>query len=187
VHRLDKDTSGCLVVAKNDAAHIALAAQFANRQVCKVYQALVCGVVPTARGDIRAAIARHPNHRKRMAVTTGGRDAWTSYRILQNLNAATLLEAELHTGRTHQIRVHLQHIGFPLVGDQTYGKRQNASLAGQTGYVAPRQMLHASMLTITHPQTEEALRFEAPLPQDFRDALAALKAVLPPGGTTPLR
>jgi 23S rRNA pseudouridine1911/1915/1917 synthase len=175
VHRLDKDTSGCLVVAKNDFAHLALAGQFANRSVKKLYHALVCGELTSAFGEIRAAIARHPSHRKRMAVSDGaGRDAWTTYRVLQRAATATLVEAELHTGRTHQIRVHLHHIGFPLVGDDLYGKRQNQRLTEETGYTAPRQMLHASSLTFAHPRSAEPVKLEAPLPNDFREALAKL-------------
>src|SRR5205823_12921060 len=114
VHRLDKDTSGCLVVAKNDAAHNALAEQFSSRSLEKVYLAIVCGAIPRVTGDIRASIARHPSHRKRMAVTEGsGRQAHTGYRVIERLNGATVVEVVLHTGRTHQIRVHFQHLGFP--------------------------------------------------------------------------
>src|SRR5437763_1253681 len=119
--RLDKETSGCLVVAKNDPTHLALSAQFAGRAVEKVYHAIVCGMVTPDKGDIHAAIARHPTHRKRMAVTDGcGREAWTSFCVLERLRAATLVEALPHTGRTHQVRVHFKHLGFPLVGDATY-------------------------------------------------------------------
>ena len=176
VHRLDKETSGCLVVAKNDSAHTALAEQFAGRQVEKIYHAIVCGEVPSDRGEIRAAIARHPNHRKRMAVTDGrGREAWTSYRVLERLNAATLVEALLHTGRTHQIRVHFQHLGLPLFGDSTYGNRQNKRLAEQTGYAAPRQMLHAHKLSFQHPRTNKKVTCEAAWPEDFRATLSALR------------
>lgn len=176
VHRLDKETSGCLVVAKNDATHLCLARQFAQRQVAKTYQAIVCGDVAHPTGDIRAAIARHPSHRKRMAVTDGrGRDAWTSYRVLCRLKAATLVEALLHTGRTHQIRVHFQHVGHPLVGDTTYGNRQNKRIAELTGYTAPRVMLHAEKLALTHPSRHEPMKFHAPLPDDFQTALAALR------------
>src|SRR5258706_5729269 len=117
VHRLDKNTSGCLVIAKNDVTHLALAEQFAERQVEKVYQALLCGELPQRTGEIRAGIGRHPSHRKRMAVTDAkGRQAWTSYRVLERLRGSTFVEALLHTGRTHQIRVHFLHLGFPLVG-----------------------------------------------------------------------
>ncbi len=175
VHRLDKDTSGCLVVAKNDTAHTALAEQFAGRTLEKIYHAVVCGEVPRAEGDIRAAIARHPTHRKRMAATDGsGREAWTSYRVLERLRGATLMEAVLHTGRTHQIRVHFQHIGHPVAGDETYGKRQNLRLKELTGYAAPRQMLHARKISFEHPRKKKKLTLEAPWPEDFRAALKAL-------------
>ncbi|MFN0066852.1 MAG: RluA family pseudouridine synthase [Limisphaerales bacterium] len=176
VHRLDKDTSGCLVVAKHDAAHVALAKQFAGRSLDKTYLALVCGVPAAEAGEIRAAIARHPSHRKRMAVTDGGgREAWTSWRLRERIAGAALLEATLHTGRTHQIRVHFRHIGHPIVGDDTYGERQNARLAEATGWRAPRQMLHAWRLEFTHPGTGAEMAFEAPVPADFRAALARLR------------
>src|SRR6266545_844319 len=176
VHRLDKETSGCLVVAKNDPTHLALSTQFAGREVEKVYHAIVCGAVTPQRGDIRAAIARHPTHRKRMAVTDGsGRAAWTTFRVLERLREATLVEALLHTGRTHQVRVHFKHLGFPLVGDTTYGNRQNKRLSELTGYAAPRQMLHAHRLAFKHPRTGKELKCEAPWPEDFTEALAALR------------
>ena len=176
VHRLDKETSGCLVVAKNDAAHLALAEQFAGRTMEKTYHAILCGEVPREKGEIRAAIARHPSHRKRMAVTDGqGREAWTSYRVLERLRAATLVEALLHTGRTHQIRVHFQHLGFPVAGDATYGSRPNARLIEVTGYTAPRQMLHAYKLGFMHPRKKKKMTFEAPWPGDFEAALEALR------------
>src|SRR6185312_5868571 len=120
VHRLDKETSGCLVVAKNDETHIALSSQFASRKVEKVYHAIVCGEMTGDKGEIRAAIARHPSHRKRMAVSDDtGREARTSYHVLERMRATTLVEVALHTGRTHQIRVHFQFLGFPLAGDLT--------------------------------------------------------------------
>ena len=176
VHRIDKETSGCLVVAKNDATHAALAEQFAERKVEKTYQAIICGEISRDHGDIRVAIARHPNHRKRMAVTDGsGREAWTSYQVKERFRAATWVEAYLHTGRTHQIRVHFQHLGYPLAGDQTYGARQNKRLEEVTGYTAPRVLLHAHSLTFTHPRFREAVTFEAPLPEDFREALRRLR------------
>jgi 23S rRNA pseudouridine1911/1915/1917 synthase len=174
VHRLDKETSGCLVVAKNDATHLALSEQFAGREVKKIYHALVCGEPARESAEIHAAIARHPTHRKRMAVSddSAGRDAHTSYRILERLYAATLMEAQIHTGRTHQVRVHFQFIGHPLVGDGTYGARQNARLKELTNYAAPRVMLHAKHLSFIHPRTKKPVNFEAALPEDF---LAALK------------
>jgi 23S rRNA pseudouridine1911/1915/1917 synthase len=176
VHRLDKGTSGCLVIAKNDEAHLALSAQFAGRRVKKIYNAIVCGGLRRDSGEIRAAIARHPSHRKRMAVREGdsGRAARTSWRVLKRLNSVTLVEARLHTGRTHQIRVHFQFLGHPLVGDGTYGGRQNTKLSELTGYSAPRVMLHARELAFIHPSTEKQMNFEAPLPKDFREALKSL-------------
>jgi 23S rRNA pseudouridine1911/1915/1917 synthase len=176
VHRLDKDTSGCLVVAKSDSTHLALASQFASRKVEKRYHGIVCGEMQRDQGEIRAAISRHPSHRKRMAVDDEfGRQARTGYRVLERLRGATLIEAALHTGRTHQIRVHFQFLGFPLVGDATYGNRQNQRLADLTGYMAPRQMLHAFQLSFIHPRTGRRMGFEAPHPADFLDALAALR------------
>jgi 23S rRNA pseudouridine1911/1915/1917 synthase len=175
VHRLDKETSGCLVVAKNDETHVALSSQFASRKVEKVYHAIVCGEMSRDKGEIRAAIARHPSHRKRMAVSDEtGREARTSYRVLERLRASTLVEARLHTGRTHQIRVHFQFLGFPLVGDLTYGQRQNARLKELVGFAAPRVMLHAFQLAFIHPRSGKRVHFEAPLPKDFKDILKAL-------------
>ncbi|MBI5387731.1 MAG: RluA family pseudouridine synthase [Verrucomicrobia bacterium] len=175
VHRLDKDTSGCLVVAKDDQAHLSLSAQFSSREVRKVYHVIVCGELEPSQGEIEAEIARHPNHRKRMAVTAGrGRAARTTYTVQERLRQATLVEAVLHTGRTHQIRVHFQHIGFPVVGDMTYGSRPNKRLAELTGYTAPRQMLHARLLEFTHPRTGERMTLESAWPRDFTAALVAL-------------
>ena len=177
VHRLDKETSGCLVVAKNDETHIALSEQFANRVVKKVYHAIVCGEVPREAGEIHAAIARHPTHRKRMAVhdDSDGRAAHTSYRVLEKLNHATLVEAQIHTGRTHQIRVHFQHLGHPVVGDDTYGSTKNKRLKELANYAAPRVLLHAKELSFIHPRTQKTLKFSAPLPDDFKLALKLLR------------
>jgi 23S rRNA pseudouridine1911/1915/1917 synthase len=175
VHRLDKETSGCLVVAKDDATHLALSEQFAGREVDKIYHAIVCGNLPQDEGEIRAAIARHPTHRKRMAVIDGGREAHTSYRVLERLRGAALVEVGLHTGRTHQIRVHFQHLGFPIVGDETYGKKQNSRLQESTGFCPARQMLHAKKLSFVHPRTGRRQKFSAPEPEDFLQALSALK------------
>ena len=172
IHRLDKETSGCLVVAKNDETHVALSAQFAGRTVEKTYLAIVCGELPRDQGEIRAAIARHPTHRKRMAVRDEdeGREAHTSYRVLERLRESTLVEARLHTGRTHQIRVHFQHLGHPVAGDTTYGQRQTKRLAELTKYEAPRVLLHAHQLGFIHPRSGKPLHFEAPWPEDFTDA-----------------
>ena len=176
VHRLDKETSGCLVVAKNDETHIALSSQFASRKVEKIYQAIVCGEMPRDKGEIRAGIARHPSHRKRMAVNDdNGREAHTTYHVLERLRATTFVEVGLHTGRTHQIRVHFQFLGFPLVGDVTYGQRQNRRLEELVGFAAPRVMLHAFQLAFIHPRTGKRVHFKAPLPQDFKDLLKALR------------
>jgi 23S rRNA pseudouridine1911/1915/1917 synthase len=175
VHRLDKDTSGCLVVAKNDDAHLALSAQFASRKVQKTYHAIVCGEIARDRGEIRAAIARHPSHRKCMTVDEEfGRESHTSYSVLQRLRGATLAEALLHTGRTHQIRVHFKFLGHPLLGDSTYGHRPNQKLEEMTKFHAPRQMLHAFRLSFIHPRSGKRVGFEAPRPEDFSDALSAL-------------
>lgn len=176
VHRLDKETSGCLVVAKNDETHLALSKQFAERNVKKIYNAIVCGELKNESDEIRAAIARHPTHRKRMAANDDdkGRAAHTTYKILERLKSVTLVEAQIHTGRTHQIRVHFQFIGHPLVGDDTYGARQNMRLKELTNYAAPRVMLHARELSFIHPRTEKLMKFEAPLPKDFKAALKFL-------------
>jgi len=177
VHRLDKETSGCLVAAKNDAAHLHLSAQFAARTVEKIYLALVCGRMPRLGGHIEAAIARDPAHRQRMAVTgTKGRDARTRFRVLERWTAATLVEAEPQTGRTHQIRVHLRHLGFPVAGDAVYGRRATARLKDSTGYSAPRLLLHARRLALTHPRTRQRMVFEAPPPADFTTALAFFRS-----------
>jgi len=178
VHRLDKETSGCLVVAKNDETHQALSGQFAAREIGKIYSAIVCGELAQDGGEIHAAITRHPTHRKRMTVReeSSGRAAHTSWRVLERLNSATCIEAQLHTGRTHQIRVHFQFLGHPVVGDETYGSRQNKRLVELTGYEAPRVMLHARELSFMHPRTGKEMSFEAPLPEDFRAALKCLRA-----------
>ncbi len=177
VHRLDKETSGCLVVAKNDETHLALSAQFAAREVKKIYNALVCGEPARKTGEIHAAIARHATERKRMAVCDDGdgRTAHTSYKVAERLYAATLMEAQIHTGRTHQVRVHFQFLGHPIVGDETYGAKQNKKLKDLTGYAAPRVLLHARELTFTHPRRQKEMHFEAPMPEDMLAALKLLR------------
>ncbi len=162
VHRLDKDTSGCIVVARNDAAHLRLSKQFAAREVLKLYLAAVRGVPRPAEGSIDAPIGRDPRHRKRMAVVraASGRSARTDYRVLRNLGTHSLVECRLHTGRTHQIRVHLDHLGHPLCGDPIYGTTDDW----------PRLMLHAWQLGFHHPATEKWMVFKAPIPEDFRRA-----------------
>ena len=169
VHRLDKDTSGLIIVAKNDAAHLSLARQLKERQVEKTYLALVDGRVDPAEAVIDAPIGRHPRHRKRMAVVAGGREARTGYRLLREVAGRSLLEVRPETGRTHQVRVHLASIGHPVVGDPVYGRR-GAAPAG-----LPRQFLHAWRLAFRHPRTGERLDQEAPLPEELARALAELE------------
>jgi 23S rRNA pseudouridine1911/1915/1917 synthase len=179
VHRLDKDTSGCLVVAKTDAAHIALTKQFSERQVEKIYQAIVCGRIPRDSGKIETTIARHPTQRKKMAVSSGsGRDARTTYRVLERWQDATFVEVGLHTGRTHQIRVHFAHLGSPIAGDAVYGRRANTELKKKTGYAAPRQLLHAWRIGFIHPLTNQRLTLQAPLPADFASGLDFFRQTL---------
>ena len=164
VHRLDKETSGVLVVAKNDAAHRDLSKQFAERTTGKTYLALVAGTPRKSSGEIEAPIARHPVHRKKMSVARrGGRSAKTEYRVVRSSSERSLVECVIHTGRTHQIRVHLHHLGHPVLGDKLYGGKRAADF--------PRQMLHAWKLTFTHPHSGEHMTFEAPIPADFNEAM----------------
>ena len=174
VHRLDKDTSGCLVAAKNDEAHLELSRQFAAREVEKTYEAILCGEWPGAGGEINVPISRHRVDRKRMAAGAG-RAARTTFRVLERLRGATRVEVDLHTGRTHQIRVHFQHLGYPVAGDPVYGRRPNARLRETAGCAAPRLMLHARKLALTHPRTGRRLVFEAPIPADFARMLRLLR------------
>lgn len=169
VHRLDKDTSGCLVAAKNDFTHQDLARQFASRDVLKIYLALAAGTFRKLAGTVDVPIGRHPVHRKKMAALAPGkgRESATGWRVLATLPAGTLVECTLHTGRTHQIRVHLKHLGHPLLGDPVYGKRGEF----------PRQMLHAWKLGFSHPRTGKHLDFIAPIPPDF--VAAGVPASLP--------
>jgi 23S rRNA pseudouridine1911/1915/1917 synthase len=167
VHRLDKETSGCLVVAKNDATHRDLSKQFAARTMQKIYLALVAGVPRRATGVIDLAIARHPVHRQKMSIARRqGRAAKTEYRVLRSGAEMSLVECTLHSGRTHQIRVHLHHLGHPVLGDKLYG--------GKHGGTFSRQMLHAWKLGFDHPRTGTLMNFEAPLPPDFTEAMKQL-------------
>ena len=164
VHRLDRETSGCLVVAKNDIAHRELSKQFAARTVEKIYLALVAGKLRKAAGIIDEKIGRHPVRRQRMQVTSlRGRTATTEYRAIRSSDQATLVECRLRSGRTHQIRVHLHHLGHPVLGDKIYAQRFAKNF--------PRQMLHAWRLGFRHPRTGEWKTFEAPLPLDFATAI----------------
>lgn len=175
VHRLDLGTSGCLVVAKNDRTHVALTERFQLRQVEKFYQAIVCGELEPPTGDIRAPLARHPTRRQQMAVIPSGRFARTTYQRLERLPASAFVEAKLHTGRTHQIRVHFQHIGFPILGDEVYGKQASRRVAELTGVTSARQLLHARRLAFRHPRNGRFVEFDAPLPPDFRSVLSTLR------------
>ncbi|TCL60903.1 ribosomal large subunit pseudouridine synthase D [Hydrogenispora ethanolica] len=163
VHRLDKDTSGVLVVAKNDYSHLALARQIKERSMKRMYKALVHGR-PPEQGRIEAPIGRHPVERKKMAVVPGGRFAATNYRVLEYLGVYAYLEARLETGRTHQIRVHFSHLGYPLVGDPVYGYRKEAvPIQGQA--------LHAALLGFNHPRDGRYLEFATEPPPAMQTAL----------------
>lgn len=168
VHRIDKDTSGLLMVAKHDTAHQRLSEQLAARSVIRKYVAVVTGNLPHDRGTIDAPIGRDKFDRKKFAVdATGGKSAITHFRVLERLPAHTLLELQLETGRTHQIRVHMQYVGHPLEGDPVYGRRRGAAMDGQA--------LHASVLGFRHPASGESLLFEAPLPEDMVRLLEKLR------------
>jgi len=166
VHRIDKDTSGLLMVAKNDQAHRSLAKQLKDKTNLREYVALVHGRIKEDSGTIKAPLARSPKDRKKQAVVSGGRDAVTHFKVLKRYQDYTLVSCCLETGRTHQIRVHMKYIGHPLVGDPMYGPKKTLKGKGQ--------FLHAAKLGFTHPKTGEFLTFEAPLPEIFEKQLAYL-------------
>ena len=168
VHRIDRMTSGLLVIAKNDAAHAFLSDELKTHAVSRVYFALCEGNFREDSGTVNAPIARHRTDRKRMAVIPGGREAVTHWSVLERFGDMTLLRVELETGRTHQIRVHMAHIKHPIVGDEVYGHAKNS-----LGIVG--QALHAGELRLTHPRTGELQTFTAPLPEEFRAALDKLR------------
>ena len=168
VHRLDKDTSGLLVVAKNLTSQMKLAAQLAERSVKRTYLAVVHGE-PPERGTIDEPIGRDSRERTRMAVVSSGRDARTNYEVLERFEKSALVECRLDTGRTHQIRVHLQHIKCPIVGDAVYRR------GSRPGLSFPRQALHATALELTHPRTGKLKRWKAPLPDDMAQLLEMLR------------
>lgn len=172
VHRLDKDTSGLLIAAKNDHSHQVLSDQLKNRKIKREYIALVHGEVRPTMGEIRAPIARHPRHRKKMAVVEGGREAITRYRVLKHFDRYSLLRVNLETGRTHQIRVHLSYLGYPVVGDEAYAKGDRGELPGN---LITAHALHAYRLHFKHPRSGKANSFRAGLPEDFRKVLYWLK------------
>jgi 23S rRNA pseudouridine1911/1915/1917 synthase len=163
VHRIDKDTSGLLMVAKNDLAHESLVNQLMNKTVTRKYRAIVHGVIPHDYGTIDAPIARDPKDRQSMTVVDNGKHAVTHFHVLERFKDFTFVECQLETGRTHQIRVHMKYIGYPLAGDPKYGPRKTLDLGGQA--------LHAGVLGFDHPRTGEYLEFEASLPAYFQDLL----------------
>lgn len=168
VHRIDKDTSGVLVIAKNDASHNKLAEQLKDHSMTRVYIALVEGTIKNDQGTVDANLGRHPIERKKIAVVKAGRRAVTHYKVLERFDKYTLVECRLETGRTHQIRVHMAHIGHPLVGDPVYGfKKQRFNLEGQ--------LLHAKILGFIHPTTRQYLEFEAELPNYFNKVIEILR------------
>ena len=171
VHRLDKDTSGLIVVAKNDLAHQNLSAQFADRSLSRTYHALVHGSPVLRMGVIDAPIGRHTRDRKKMAVVAKGKHARTRYQVLEVFENAALVECQLETGRTHQIRVHLTHIKHPLIGDPTYGRGR----AQKKAYEFPRQALHAAAIKFIHPRTGKSMSFTSPLPKDMQGLLKKLR------------
>lgn len=179
VHRLDKDTSGLLVVARTPEAHASLVAALAEREVERTYLA-ICNGAMTGGGTVDAPLGRHRTQRTRMAVRSDGREAITHFRIAKRYRAHTLVRVQLETGRTHQIRVHLAHIGYPIIGDPVYGGRRrlpagcSSALATVLG-AFPRQALHAARLALTHPTTGRELEWEAPVPGDMERLLAALE------------
>ena len=170
VHRLDKDTSGVMVVAKNDKAHVNLSEQIQSKTAKRNYLAIVHGRVSDDEGVIEGAIGRHKTDRKKMSITPDGKPAVTEFRVLERFKDYTFIECRLKTGRTHQIRVHMTSIGYPLVGDPKYGVKKNPfDISGQA--------LHSYKLTLTHPLTGERMSFTAPLPKDMNNILETLRGI----------
>ncbi|MDG0819900.1 RluA family pseudouridine synthase [Staphylococcus equorum] len=167
VHRIDKDTSGLLMVAKNDIAHRSLVNQLVKKTVTRKYVALVHGNIPHDYGTIEAPIGRNKNDRQSMAVVDDGKEAVTHFNVLEHFNNYTLVECELESGRTHQIRVHMKYIGFPLVGDPKYGPKKTLNIGGQA--------LHAGIIGFEHPVTQEYIEKSTPLPEDFEQLLADIR------------
>lgn len=186
VHRLDKDTSGLLVVARTPEAHTALVAALAEREIERHYIALCIGVM-TGGGTVDEPIGRHRSQRTRMAVRSDGRPSVTHYRVMRRFRAHTLAHVELESGRTHQIRVHLAHIGYPVVGDPVYGGRRRLPAGASGALVAAlegfkRQALHAARLRLAHPVTGKEVEWEAPMPADMAQLVAAMEADEESGG-----
>lgn len=169
VHRLDKDTSGIMIVAKNDAAHISLSEQIQTKSAHRSYFAIVRGNIKTDSGTVATQIARDKNDRKKMTVVKeGGRDAVTDYEVLERFGRFSVVRCQLRTGRTHQIRVHMEYLGYPLVGDPKYSPMK-------VPFAINGQALHSQELEFTHPRTGERLRFEAPLPEDMQKIITRLR------------
>lgn len=167
VHRIDKDTSGLLMVAKNDMAHESLVNQLVAKTVMRRYKAIVHGVIPHDKGTIDAPIGRDKKERQSMTVDENGKNAVTHFQVLERFKDFTLVECRLETGRTHQIRVHMKYIGYPLAGDPKYGPKKTLDMNGQA--------LHAGILGFDHPRTDEYIEFEAPIPEVFEEALNILR------------
>ncbi len=167
VHRIDKDTSGLLMIAKNDIAHRGLVEQLVDKTVTREYTALVHGNIPHEFGTIEAPIGRNPKERQEMAIVDDGKEAVTHFNVIEKFEKYTLVKCQLETGRTHQIRVHMKHIGFPLVGDPKYGPKKTMNIGGQA--------LHAGLLGFEHPVTGEYIENEAPLPEYFETLLEKLR------------
>lgn len=185
VHRLDKDTSGLLVVAKTDTVHAHLAKQFSEKSAKRTYMALLWGKINKGTGSIETYISRNPRDRKKMAVTGSGRYAVTHYQVIERFPFLSFCRMQLETGRTHQIRVHMAHIGHPVFGDQTYGgtsrplgrlNQTDTALAVPWLKTMPRQALHAKTLGFVHPETEEVLQFDSPLPEDMESLLQLIRS-----------
>lgn len=169
VHRIDKDTSGLLMVAKNDIAHRGLVEQLVDKTVTREYTALVHGHIPHEFGTIEAPIGRNPKERQEMAIVDDGKEAVTHFNVIEKFDQYTLVNCQLETGRTHQIRVHMKHIGYPLVGDPKYGRRKTLDLGGQA--------LHAGLLGFEHPITGKYIEKEAPLPEYFEALIEKLRKI----------
>ncbi|NRD78805.1 RluA family pseudouridine synthase [Bacillus sp. BRMEA1] len=167
VHRIDKDTSGLLMVAKNDLAHESLVNQLVAKTVTRKYKAIVHGIIPHDHGTIDAPLGRDQKDRQSMTVVDSGKHAVTHFQVLERFDNFTFIECQLETGRTHQIRVHMKYIGYPLAGDPKYGPKKTLDIGGQA--------LHAGILGFIHPRTNEYLEFEAPLPEEFEMLLSQLR------------